>query len=815
MGTEGDSFFVVFSSVSDAVNAVLEAQRAVIAYPWPDDARVGIRMGLHTGEPTRHEDGYVGIDVHRAARIAACAHGGQVLLAEPTYRIAAVLPLSFVDLGWHRLKDIPEAEHLYQLAADDLPRQFPPPKSLGSRTKLPLPPTPIVGREVELETVRKLLTDTDIRLVSLVGPGGCGKTSLAVAAAPALEQAFPDGIYFVPLEEVTSVEVMWNAIAEAVGSDEGPARERLLERVAPDSALLVLDNLEQLTDACDVVADLLAAAPRLTILATSRAPLHLLEEYEHPVPPLTLPSGDSDEDSGAVLLFAQRARMVRPDFVLIPENRPIIDEICRRLDGLPLAIELAAARLKLIGPRALLARLDASLEFPGTRHGRPARQQNLRSTIAWSYGLLPADQQTVFARLGVFAGGADLAACAAVTEIHGDPLDVLADLADSSLVRLDEGADGEPRVYLLQTIASFARERLVETKDLEPARQRHAEHYLGVITGLAGQLRTTGYLAARDRIETELDNVRAALGWALGVGGEQRPSETGIEIGLDLCRQLGWFWYACGYQAEGREWLSRGIDAAAGRESSTLMATLHTLGILLIQHGEDARGRDALLTCLEFRRREGNLKRVSIELNSLARAYRGLGESDKARRSWEESIAVAHAAGDESLRANAMANLALLEIDAYRTDAAVELLHEALEIDQRLDDTWGVAHDHQDLALALLRGGRIADAYELLQEHAAASPALGDQDLTVNIIQTFCLIFAERADAPRAARLLGATNRLRAAAELPISAPDAATVEASIRKVRHLPDPETWSSNVREGSAYTLQEALTESLADH
>jgi class 3 adenylate cyclase len=336
MGTEGDSFFVVFESVADAVNAAYQAQRGLNAYPWPDGTQVGVRMGLHTGEPHRHEDGYVGMDVHRAARVAACAHGGQVLLSAATHTFAIAEPVDFLDLGWHRLKDIPEPEHLYQLIAQDLPREFPPPKSLGSRATLPIPSTPIVGREEELAELQSLITAEDVRLVTLSGPGGCGKTRLAIAAAAALEQEFPDGVYFVGLEEVRSLDVMWTTIAEVLGAgSEGSARASLLNQMANRSALLLLDNLEQLPGAADVVADLLAAVPKTAVLATSRRPLHLSEEYDHPVPPLSLPAAENEADSGAVRLFLQRAQMVRPGFALTDDNRAAVAEICRRLDGLP------------------------------------------------------------------------------------------------------------------------------------------------------------------------------------------------------------------------------------------------------------------------------------------------------------------------------------------------------------------------------------------------------------------------------------------------------------------------------------------------
>lgn len=816
LGTEGDSFFVVFGSAGSAVHAALDAQRGLHEQLWPDGVRVAIRMGLHTGEPTRHEDGYIGMDVHRAARVAACAHGGQVVLSEPTYRLAAGQPdVSFLDLGAHRLKDIPQVERLYQLTADGLPLAFPPLKTLGARATLPVQATPIVGRDTELSELRALLSAPEVRLVTLTGPGGSGKTRLAIAVADSLAGQFPDGIYFVPLESVRSGEVMWTTIAEALGvSGEGLVPAVLLAHLSSRRTLLVLDNLEQLPAAAEVVADLLAAGPGVGVLGTSRRPLHLGPEHEHPVPPLTLPTGPAAEDSGAVRLFVQRARMVRSGFALTEDNRGDVGEICRRLDGLPLAIELAAARVKLIGPRALLARLDDSLGLTAAQHDRPARQQTLRSTVEWSYGLLSPEQQATFRRLGVFAGGFDLPACAAVTETARDPLDLLADLADASLVQLTEDADGEPRVHLLRTIAGYARERLAESGELPAVRQLHAAHYLALVESLGPQLRSSRYLIVKDRIETELDNVRAALEWTLGAEpGAGPPFDGGLVAGLRLCQELSWFWYACGYQGEGRRWLARAVEAAAGQESREAMTVLHGLAVLLLQHGDEAQSRDALATCLEFWRRDGDPGKIAMELNSLACALRALGEPQAARTRFEESIAVARSADIPTRLAAALSNLAVLEVDEQRPDAAVALLAETLELDRRLGDTWGMAHDHSNLAGALVAAGRISEAHAALNQHASATVELGDVELSISVLELFCLVFAELSDPARAARLLGATAALRESAELPIAAPDVVMLERSISKVRDRPDGATWTRNVTVGSAYSLKEALADALA--
>ena len=424
MGTEGDSFFVVFSSARQAVLAAVEGQRRLQGHDWPEGVPLMVRMGLHTGEPTRHEDGYIGIDVHRAARIAGTSSGGQVVLSEAT-RLLAGSPdddVGIRDLGWHRLKDLSEPEHLYDLVVPGLPSQFPPLRSIGAVASLPTGSTPLIGRDGELAELRSAVADPQVRLLTLTGPGGTGKTRLAVAVAAAVEHEFPAGMFFVDLHTADRAATLWLGIADAVGVT-GDAEELPPERVrrflADRCVLLILDNLEQVADADLVVSDLLSRAPRITVLATSRRPLHLVSEYEHPVPPLELPerSAAGPEDaagSGAVQLFVRRARMVRPGFDVTPQNVVDVVELCRRLDGLPLAIELAAARSKLLTPHALLSRLDHTLASAIPSADRTERQRTLSATISWSYELLTDPEQGVFRRLGVFAGHCDLEAIEAV-----------------------------------------------------------------------------------------------------------------------------------------------------------------------------------------------------------------------------------------------------------------------------------------------------------------------------------------------------------------------------------------------------------------
>jgi len=559
LGTEGDSFFVVFPQAVDAVKAAVQGQRGLADHCWPGGERVRVRMGVHTGSPGVYDGDYWGMDVHRAARIAAAAHGGQVVISAVTGDLARnELPdgTSMRDLGTHHLKDIPEPEHLYQLTVAGLQEDFPPLRTLGTSTSLPAPATPLLGRDPDLERLTELLHEPDVRLVTLTGPGGAGKTRLSISAAAQLTTAYRDGVYFVPLAAVATEQVMWTSIAEVL---DLPARHRapgrVLSHLAQRSLLLVLDNLEQVEGADAVVSQVLEAAPHVAIIATSRRPLGLVAEYQHPVTPLTLPDGttlSAAESSGAVQLFVQRARAVQPGFTLTADNVSDVVAICRRLDGLPLAIELCATRVKVLSIKALLGRIDQALDIASTSRVAPQRQRTLRETIAWSYHLLSPEYRRVFRRLAVFSGGADLDAVAAVAG-RNDPLDAVAELNDASLVTISEGPEGTTRVSLLETIGRYAGDELRTADEAADASRAHAVYYADMAGNLQ-KMRESTHAAALETAQADLDNFRAALSWAV-------ESDGDLATGLRLCAALGWVWILGGYVAEGRagtNTLSRG-----------------------------------------------------------------------------------------------------------------------------------------------------------------------------------------------------------------------------------------------------------------
>ncbi|WP_225753267.1 AAA family ATPase [Actinotalea sp. Marseille-Q4924] len=827
LGTEGDSFFVVFPSARDAVCAVRDAQLELAGADWPDGETVRVRMGLHTGEPSRHEDGYVGMDVHRAARVAASAHGGQSVVTDATRALVAAHPVPgvrFTDLGPHRLKDLPEPVHVHQLCVDGLPATFPRLKSLGSPSTLPTPATSLVGRTEELGTLAALLTAPDVRLVTLTGPAGTGKTRLALAVAARVDEHYRDGVYFVPLAQARTSDVLWTTVADAMGvPGESKPPPAFLEHLADQEVLLVLDNLEQLPDAPWVVRALLGAGTGVRVLTTSRRPLHLAAEREVPVPPLpTTPAATDGHESDAVRLFVERARLVRPGFALTDENRDDVVEVCRRLDGLPLAIELVAARTRLLGPAALRARLDRSLDPPGPSGAAvdaPDRQQTLRAALDWSHDLLDEDLARAFRRLGVCVGAVDLAAVAAVVGDGGDAadaVDVVGRLADVSLLTVRDGPDGEPRARMLQTIRRYARERLAAAGELEAAHRRHAEHFVGLARAAAEGLRGEHHLAARDRIEADLDDLRSVLTWAFGPGTATvtDDDEGRLALGLRLVQHLAWFWYGCGYQAEGRRWLQTAVDAAGTRRTPQVMTALHGLGVLVLQQGHAERARDMLTVCLEHARTTGDPALVSKELNSLAMAHRALDEPRLATAVAEEAVAAARTAGDPRNEVNAVSNLALLAADDGRHDEAIALLRRCLELDTELQDAWGLGADHVNLVGSLLRAGRTAEAHAHLREHAASAVALNDLEITVDVLTLFAVVAARRGEAVRAARLLGASTHLREEADLPMAPVDAAWVGAAIDSVRDITPADAWQRDVDTGRDWGVEAALREAVAD-
>jgi class 3 adenylate cyclase len=502
--TQGDAFFYVFSQATKALAATVAAQRSLAEHAWPAGLPVRVRMGLHTGEPQRTAEGYAGLVLHRAARIAHAAHGGQVLISTTTAELVRhELPsdVTLRDLGEHRLKDLLHSEHLLQLDVAGLVAGFPPVRSLDTRpNNLPLPSTPLIGCERVVEQVSSLLRREEVRLVTLTGAGGSGKTRLALRVAADLLHDFRDGVFFVALASISSPALVVPTIAQTLGLREGAQSfdATLTGFLRDKHLLLVLDNVEQVLEAASAVARALAPCVGVTVLATSRAALRVAGEHEVAVPPLALPDSARLESAeqvslyAAVALFIERAVAVRGDFTVTNDNAPAVAEICARLDGLPLAIELAAARIRVLTPQALLARLDSASGglrlLTGGRRDVEARHQTLRATIAWSWDLLAPAEQTLFRRLAVFVGGWTLEGAEAVCDAATEALPIARQVGDPFLMAGPLRSLG--RIDFIEGQYSRARQRLEDAL----VQSRMA----GDMTLTAVTLADTGYLALQD-----------------------------------------------------------------------------------------------------------------------------------------------------------------------------------------------------------------------------------------------------------------------------------------------------------------------------
>jgi len=583
--SEGDAFFVAFASAKDAVAAAAAAQRALAEHDWPGGNEIRVRIGLHTGEPHDVDGRYVGLDVHHAARVMAVGHGGQVVVSEAT---KALLDdhTRLLDLGEHRLKDLSRPQRLYQLELNGLPNEFPPLTTLDNRpTNLPAQPNAFIGRERELAETRALLERDDVRLLTLIGPGGTGKTRLALQLAADVVERFGNGVFFVSLAPIRDWELVVPTILRTLGLREQPGAsplETLTDYLREKELLLVLDNFEHLLAASAAVAGLLETAPDLCLLITSRTPLRLQAERAHRVPQLAVPDlrkpavAKDVLDYESVRLFVARARAAAVDFAVTDMNAEAVAEICVRLDGLPLAIELAAPRVRTLTPPALLRRLDQRLTLlTGGAQDADPRQRTLRGTIAWSHDLLLANEKTLFARLSVFVGGCRLDAAEAVCDFDGTfgdgLLDALDSLVQKSLVRQRADSDGEPRFWMLETIREFGLELLESSGELESACERHAAWVAVASEQLDAESRTGDHPAFLALMHDEYPNVREAIAFA-------RKARDG-ELLLRLATAVWGFWSSRVHGAEGRRALEDALELSGRRPARALLG-LCTLRML-------------------------------------------------------------------------------------------------------------------------------------------------------------------------------------------------------------------------------------------
>jgi predicted ATPase/class 3 adenylate cyclase len=717
VSTGGDSFFAVFAAPAGAVRAVVAAQRDLAAHEWPEGSAVRVRMGLHTGEGQLGGEDYIGIDVHRAARVADAAHGGQVILSDVTRALVErSLPerTTLRDLGPHRLKDIVAPEHLFDLAIEGLPSDFPPPRSLDARpNNLPAQLTSFVGREQEIAEITRLLERS--RILTLTGPGGTGKTRLALQVAAEEMANFADGVFLVELASVSDPALVSSAVAGALGiRDQGgePILDLLTSHLRSRELLLVVDNFEQVADAGPLLEELTQAAPGLKILVTSRVVLSIRGEQEYGVPPLEPPDPEQLPDLAtlrgfeAVRLFAERAEAVRPGFEVTPDNAMAVAGITARLDGLPLAIELAATRTKVLTPQQMLERLVSRLALltSGTRTV-PDRQRTLRDAIAWSYDLLEEPERRLFARLSIFSGGWTLESAEAVCEpgaIGLDTVDALTSLVDKSLIRASDLPGGDRRFSMLETIREFGQEQLEDWRDLDAMLERHGEHFLVLAVEAEPHLVAQDQAEWLDRCEVEHPNLRSALRWAIETGRADRAQEAAGAV---------WrFWQQRGHLTEGRRWLDEILAMpGADRPSPGRVKALIGAGGVAWWQQDRARAGECYEQAVAVERELGDPGRIAEALYNLAFVVAG-EDVDAAAKVLEESLELFRQAGDERGQAEVMTMLVIRDAQAGEWDQVRLGLEAAVEIWRRLGERLHLAFDLVWLGFAYGRLGRRQEA---------------------------------------------------------------------------------------------------------
>jgi predicted ATPase/DNA-binding CsgD family transcriptional regulator len=867
-----DGQLAVFARAPDAVAAAASVQV---------DSRAHCRLAVHTGQADLRDGDYYGPAVARCNRLMALAHSGQVLVSQTTRDlVGGGLPAAFGlrDLGNHRLRDLTPPARIYQLIGPGLLEAFPPLRSMETLpNNLPVLATPFVGREQELGVVCELLRASQVRLLTLTGTGGTGKTRLALQAAADLLDTFEDGVYFVSLAPLADPDLVPSAIARALDLKESGGRslvQALQESLRDRRVLLVLDNFEHVLAAAPIVVTLLGGAAGLSALVTSRAVLHLYGEHDLPVTPLAVPHEDMKQSAASVArfeaarLFVQRAQAARPDFTLSDANAPLVAELCRRLEGLPLALELAAARLRALTLPALVDRLEYRLPLltDGPRD-TPARQQTLRNTIAWSYDLLATSEQALFRRLSVCRGftleaaealcapsaGHPRATSVALPPLEIDVLDGITRLVEQSLLQQREAEDGQPWYFMVETIREFAAERLAASGNAPAIQRRHILHELGLVESADPELHGPHQKQWLERLEREHNNIRAAFD-ACCLAGYAEPAYR-------IALAVWWFWLVHGHVSEGRERLTRMLDrfpvtlgtdqramrradlraralyvvshianaqgdyAGAGSFQQEALAirralgepiqvagALEPLGTAAALQGDYATARRAFRESLDIARSLGNPYMIAMSLHDLANVMHEEGDFAAARGLADEALQLLRGVGDKRALGSASFTRAIIAQDEGDYATAQQLAEEALDLQEQSGDSRSIALAHANLGTLATARGDYATARERLAAGLTMFDDLADTDSTASLIDRFAMLEAAQCHHARALRLAGAAAAWRTTSGARLSPAGASKLEAALAPARQtLGDSadDAW----RAGQALTLAEAIAEALS--
>jgi predicted ATPase len=821
--TVGDAIQAAFPTAPGAIAAAVAAQQALLAEPWSDPpGLLQVRMALHAGEAEPRDGDYLAAPLNRLARLLAAGHGTQILLTEVVERlVTGAIPtgVSFRPLGSHRLRDLGEPEEVFQVVAPGLPDQFPPLQSLSRHpTNLSTPPTSLIGREAEVAAIFAML-DAGVRLVTLTGPGGTGKTRLAQEIGAEALDRYPDGVFFVDLSLLIDSSLVIPTIAATLGVREAVGQlllQTLRGFLTDKRMLLIIDNCERILAAASDVAALLAASPSVSILATSRAALHIRGEHEFPLLPLALPAADrlpplkALAQVPAVALFVDLASASQPDFALSADNAAAVAGICRRLDGLPLAIELAAARVKILPPAALLARLEQRLPLlTGGGRDLPARQRTMRDALAWSYDLLKPEEQKLFRRLAVFAGGFTLTAAEALAQAAEDPsvLDGVVALVEQSLLRQMPSVADEPRYLMLETVREFGLEQLTASGEADGVEQRHAAHFLQLAGGLVQDTPLLMNLQSLSRVAAEIDNVRIALTWF--------DDHGEVEALLRLSAMPWGLWLGPGLYREGVQWLDRALQRSSHTASPARVQALNAAGMLALFQGDFARAAPISDEAVTLARVLGDPLLIGEALTIAGLLTYRRREYGRAEVLLEEGFRYLSRLGDRVPgalpdAAFALSILGSIHLAQEQFDQAVKRYEAALHLFQSAGHDWGISETHASLGAVSYRIGDFARAAVHYGESLELAQHRNFGLLVVSSLLGFAGLAAEFGHSREGARLLGAAEGIVASLGAPAYPRHRRVRERVQSALIAALGPEQFDATREAGRALTLEAAIAE-----
>lgn len=816
--TVGDAFCVAFASATDALQAALQAQKLFEQEDW-EAVPMKVRMGLHSGEANERDGDYFGPPLNRTARLMGIGHGGQVLVSHTTQKIldtASLNGIGLKDLGHHRLKDLSQSEQVFQLMHPDLPQDFPDLNSLSHlANNLPAQTTRLIGRESDIEQVSQRLSAS--RLVTLTGIGGTGKTRLALQVGADSIERFADGVWLVELASVSSFDHVLQAIAQTLGvseSGEASIQDALKQALKTKHLLLILDNCEQVLAACSqIVNELLQACPELYILATSRERLDVPGETIWTVTPLPLPEAQIEIKHlihlPSVALFVERAQAVKPLFQLTEENAAAVAHICKRLDGIPLALELAAARVKVMPPQKLVERLEDRFRYlTSGSQASLEHHQTLRATIDWSYDLLNESEKRLLNRLSVFRGGCFLepaeAICSSEDLDELSILDNLSQLVQKSLVEVDDQRD-EARYQLLETVRQYAREKLEESGELQCLNDKHLDFFLKHAEDIAPKLQEKDPGQWYQALNHDHGNLRSSLDWGL-------QQEKADQV-LRLCVALAWFWLIQGYLMEGQAYTMRALEIQQDRQDDTQADGLLWAGIFTVDLGSYEEGKVLLEASLEQHQKLEDQKGVASVMVNLGIVENNLKNTEQARQLYEDAIEIYRQQGEQYSLGNALNNLGGIHLEQGALNTAYRLFEESLDICNESGQTQGVAIAMGNLGVVLFRQSDLNNAQIYFKKALEIYQAIGDRFGIASSLSDIAMVLHQSGKPQEAAMLQGASGQLLQTLNMPLEPLEKENFNRTQAALRQEMGTESYQKAFDEGRQLLLDQAVDLALS--